>query len=291
LHHCARAGQVSTCKALLRLGADVSAKNKQELTAEELALECGHEEVASLLRRAAEQAAGSGDALRHEDGLGVLEEPPVGVVFAGLRESEPLRRAVNMAAGYNITPPLPVSRSMQAGGSDVADRVADVVRGSLQGTEFILEDVIPDEVAFPVHEGAAGESSALRFCGLLVFEPPGTVSPDAPGHWVALRRRPASSSSSTSCTEGSPSAGESSEYWRLDPVRGPFRLEATELQELLGRYRAWRVVQGPSHLREERAAKLAQAREEALAILRRKAEQQRISPSGAPSPAAAAAAA
>lgn len=251
-------------------------------------MECGHEEVASLLRRAAAPAEASPaaapsssaaahlaqcEALRHEDGLGILEEPPEDIIFAGLRESEPLRRAVNMIAGYNITPPLPVTRSLQAGGAETADRVADVVRGCLQATEFALEDVGEGEVALPADDEE--ESSTLRFCGLLLFEPPGAVSPDAPGHWVALRRH-RRRDHGAGLVAGRPSvaatgAAKDAEYWRLDPVRGPFRLEASELTPLLGRYRAWRMVQGPSHLREERAAKLARAGEEAEAILRRKA--------------------
>lgn len=276
LHHSARIGQVSTCKSLLRLGAGVDVRNEQGALPEDLALAFGHADLAALLRRvraglseeSAEvgAAAASEEAMRHPDGLGVLAEPPAGVVYTGLRESEPLRRAVNMAAGCDVTPPLPVSRSQQEGSTaETADRLADVVRGSLQGTEFMLDEstvaAASEEDIFVEAHGAAPElGGTLVSCGLLLYEAPGEVSADAPGHWAAVRQ----------AQGGGPRAAP--QYWRLDPVRGPFRLDAAELRELVGRYRTWRLVCGPSHLRAERAAKLASAKEEAVTLIRKRGD-------------------
>merc|ERR1719422_907084 len=97
LHHCARAGQASTCKALLRLTMVPDSRNMEGQLPEEVAAAEGHEEVARLLRSARSgKGLVSGEALRHPDGLGIMKEPPEGVVFVGIRESESLRLAVNM---------------------------------------------------------------------------------------------------------------------------------------------------------------------------------------------------
>lgn len=261
LHHCARSGQESACKALLRLTMVPDAKNGQDKLPEELVAEGARAEVTALLRTAREAGQGHQieEALRHPDGLGALQEPPEQVVFVGIREAEVLRHAVNMAAGFDVTPPIPMARSETEGAEARAMRAADVVRGSLQGTEFEVEDVAVEdgERQNPWAVGAKPDQVISLQCrGLLVYEPPGAVSATAPGHFVALRQE-------------DPSVGDGA-IWRLDPVRGPFRMTSQESEELLGRYRAWRVIQGPGHLREERAKKLAMAMEEAAAIQRRK---------------------
>ena len=89
------------------------------------------------LVRPLQDAGGTGGtrfASRHPDGLGVMqaalmhrvmvgpgafesgvrkEPPPEAAVFTGLRHYDCLRQAVNMAAGCQIAPPLPVSREMR----------------------------------------------------------------------------------------------------------------------------------------------------------------------------------
>lgn len=87
--------------------------------------------------------------------------------------------------------------------------------------------------------------------GLLVFEPPGSVTPDATGHWVALRPVQGDASvddaaENTSMFPGVGSAalenGEAKSFLRLDSVRGPFWLTGSELEAFLKRYHVWRVV-------------------------------------------------
>merc|ERR1719210_3081726 len=96
LHHCARSGQASACKALLRLTMVPNAMNADDMLPEDVAAQGKHDVVADLLCRAREAGNGSYvcDALRHADGLGTLQEPPPGVVFTGLQEAESLRSAV-----------------------------------------------------------------------------------------------------------------------------------------------------------------------------------------------------
>jgi len=253
LHHSARVGCRPSCLALLRMGGDPQARNDEELLPEELAVQAGHPELAQLLRAARQAEGPAGDMLLHPDGLGVLAEPPEGVVYVGLKESEPLRRSVNMAAGFRITPPLPIPRHLQEGGDDTVEHIVDTVRGSIQDTEFMLEDMVDNANPLPFD----GEDAQLRHCGLLFYESPGSVSPDSPGHWFAVRRS----------QTGAPDEVEGGECWRLDPIRGPYRLRQGELQELLKRYRSWCLVQGPEHLREERTRKLAKAKDEAYELL------------------------
>merc|ERR1712066_1094179 len=93
------------------------------------------------------------------------------------------RRAVDMAAGFLITQPLPVSRSV-AESKDAADRIVNIARGSLQSTTFDIKDPL-----FGKALGSSPPSGAemwRRFqhdgfilCGLLIYEPPSTVTPDA----------------------------------------------------------------------------------------------------------------
>jgi len=261
LHHCARCGQEASCRALLRLGADPSVKNDEQQLPEEVAAAAGHGDIAAFLQEARGtddlwDAAGQEATLRHPDGLGVLQEPPAGVTFTGLNQAGVMRHAVNMAAGCSVAPPLPMSRAM-LDAQDAAERLINVARGSLQATEFDLEDLKGDCLSTVQSTGdadalweAAGRDGA-DLQGFLFYEPPGVVTQDAPGHWVAVRRVPA------------PGAG----FFRLDPVRGPFRLSDQELKLMLGRYQAWRVVQATRETRLARTAKLGAAREEALALL------------------------
>lgn len=240
LHHAARQGQISTCTALLRLGADPQVKNGDGLTASALADAAGHPEIAALLG-----CEGSALMSTHPDGLGVLAKPPDDIIYTGLDDSQSLRRSLNMAVGYNVASPIPVSKKMH--NDQALDRIINVVRGSLQSTEFDLEEVQINRAILPSVEAVFATGGAdVR--GLLLYEAPGVVTPDAPGHWVAVRR----------CAD---------EVFRLDPVRGPFRLTSPELLALVRRYPTWRVIKGSVQLGEERTAKLAEASQEAQALM------------------------
>eukprot|EP00930_Biecheleria_cincta_P039311 TRINITY_DN27033_c0_g1_i1.p1 TRINITY_DN27033_c0_g1~~TRINITY_DN27033_c0_g1_i1.p1 ORF type:complete len:566 (-),score=76.24 TRINITY_DN27033_c0_g1_i1:375-2072(-) len=257
LHHGAWAGRADSCLALLRLGAETDADNNEGVTPEEIAKNRGHNEVAELIRSARQSAygEGAGPSPRHPDGLGVMAEPPEGVIFVGLQASEILRHSMNMAAGVMVAPPLPISKNMRES-DNAAVKIAGVVRGCIQDTEFDLQDPLPlkgegSQSATDFWKRPLGQdsNSDIEACGLLIYEPPKAVSPDAPGHWVAIRQE------------------SSQSFWRLDPVRGPFRLSASELEELVQRYQAWRVVRGSLELRQQRSSKVQAASQEAEALL------------------------
>lgn len=246
LHHAARHGVLSSCYALLRLGADPTATNGDGISAESLATNAGHSEVAAVL-----SAASLDLPPVHPDGLGVLVEPPDSIIFTGLNESQCLRRALNMAIGYNVVPPLPVSRGMH--NDQVIDRIINVVRGSLQSTEFDLEELqLEGRSGSAIFQACSNRGEGPNLRGLLVYEAPGSVTHDAPGHWVAVRYHVADGAE---------------HFFRLDPVRGPFRLTAHEVTALLTRYPAWRVLQGSAQLADERTARLAAASQEAQALM------------------------
>lgn len=262
LHHGAWAGRADSCLALLRLGAETDADNSEGVTPEEIAKARGHREVAELIRSARQSAygEGAGPSPRHPDGLGVMAEPPEDVIFVGLQASETLRHALNMAAGLMVAPPLPISKTMRES-DNAAVKIAGVVRGCIQDTEFDLQDPLPlkgegSQSAADFWKRPLGQDSHsdVEACGLLIYEPPKTVSPDAPGHWVAIRQEKSGSEFAQS-------------FWRLDPVRGPFRLSASELEQLLQRYQAWRVVRGSLELRQKRSSKVQAASQEAEALL------------------------
>lgn len=257
LFHAARSGQEVACYALLRLGVDATAA-EVPAQPEDLARSAGLESLAESLHQAREQPRqGHVVGALHADGLGLLASPPQGVVFSGLAISGALTRAVNMAAGVHVVAPLPITPSMYKE-SRQANNVVQMIRGSLGSTEFDLEelDVERDGVWAAPNGGKDFET-----CGLLIYETAGQVSADAPGHWVAIRRAPPLERAETE-------SERPSEYFRLDPVRGPFRLSEDELLSLLGRFSAWRTVRGPAALREQRNAKLAQAKNEAQKLMK-----------------------
>jgi len=251
LHHSARAGRMDACRVLLRLGVDPRPWNKEGRLPEELAEGAGHEQIAELLRRGGE----GGDLLRHIDGLGVLAQPPDELPFAGLQETQSLRRALSLSARSHSIPPLPVSREKQQG-AWAADQIIGVVQGCLMATDFILKECAGSA-------DAVAAVSQPRLQGILVHEPPKAVTEDAPGHWVALQWQ-----HQPSC------GGAQTVFWRLDPVRGPFRLTVQEAQQLLERYPSWQVLaRDPTT-----AVGLSREGEEAAELLRKRAGEISTSP-------------
>jgi hypothetical protein len=199
--------------------------------------------------------------LQHPDGCGMLAEPPPTVVFPGLKETDCLRRAVNMAAGYTVVGPVPASRAIQ----EEAEAV-NIVRGSLQDTEFDLVELARGSAAvnpWLCQTKGRKEGMMAELCGLLLYEPAGVVSEDAPGHWFAIRCH---LSVGAGADEGAV-ADYGSGLWRLDPVRGAFRLSHEELAELLTRYRSWFMLRGSAVLRSARLTELAAARSEATSLV------------------------
>lgn len=253
LHHAAAKGQEAVCRALLRLGADVDTRNETGQLAEDSAAQSGHQDVAKLLREARLSNGSNGIEDRisvslaanmlHPDGLGAMMKPPDEVVFVGLSAQQSLRRAVNMAAGCGVCQPIPVTKAMHDANNP--ERISNVVRGSLQDTGYDLEEMDSD-----ISSIGKVSTDGAEVCGLLIYESPGKVSADAPGHWTALRQDTCEAS-----------------WWRLDPVRGPFRLAEGDLQELLKRYQAWRTVRISPELRGERVAKLAATQSEAVSLV------------------------
>lgn len=256
LHHAAWAGRVDVAIALLRLGAETDARNAAGLIPHEVADAQGHQQVAALLLDAKEAADGKGcgPIPQHPDGLGTMSQPPDDVVFTGIRSSDSLRHAVNMSVGYMIAPPFPISQSLKES-PNAAERTAAVVAGALQDTEFDLEDLQEDgkqQAITDLWSHSADKELDVEVCGLLVYESPGQVSADAPGHWFAIRRS----------NSGGPV------YWRLDPLRGSFALSDSEYESLVKRYKIFRFVRGPPHLRVKRTEKLQSTNAEAEALLR-----------------------
>jgi len=261
LHHSARNGHIPTTQTLLRLGADPSLKNGMDWSSEEEAAVGGHKRIVEILQQAGKPEGQEGAPVvgqRHPDGIGIHTEPPESIVFSGLQSAGCLRRTVNMAAGFLIAPPLPVTNSMYDS-VDAGMRIVNVARGSIQSTEFDLEDLVePDQLA-PTSGTGIWESldkiDGASLLGLLLYEAPGAVTPDAPGHWVAVRPMPGAS----------PDV-----FFRLDPVRGPFQISATELAALLGRYSAWRLVRKGANVAAQRTAQLSAAHREAAAVLNKR---------------------
>lgn len=136
--------------------------------------------------------------VRHPDGLGALAEPSAHVPFNGIFPSDSLRHAINHAAGSDVLPRLlqakaetrevPPEGAPEDGAAPAVEPALELVRAALAGTGFELEAAAAPAVSV----GAGGDGWAPRgdgaeVCGLLAFEAPGCVSPDARGHWVALR--------------------------------------------------------------------------------------------------------
>jgi len=278
LHRCARRGEFSACATLLRLGAKPGARNAWQLLPEDLATHEGFHDVASLLRivrlngaalstksvnedvtNAAKAVAG------HPDGLGMLCYPSGGVNYSGPFPTESLRHAVNMAAGQGVlshlqlpqTHPslLPPPEQPRPGSDDAMEAALEHVRVALEGTGFDLEQEPiskgePQEVAMDVDfirevwtvPGDGSDANAMMVKGLLVYETPGKASPDAAGHWFAVRTSSEGSASAAPAGRSDSDAQSSVVGFRLDPVRGPYRLTAPDLAELLRRYRSWRLV-------------------------------------------------
>lgn len=176
--------------------------------------------------------------LRHPDGLGLLAAPPESVPYDGPRPNEILRRAVNFAAGVVVLEQNQLEGQGLPDLSNPLDHPQAVYHTSAPrraGNEFDIEVSIRRArdalarfgLALELAESEATGGSWVDCIGMLLFEAKGSGSEDAPSHWAAVR-----------------SSG--SEFWRLDPVRGSFRMSSQEFAELRCRYNTWRVVRGSS---------------------------------------------
>lgn len=253
LHRCANEGNISSCRTLLRLGANPSAENKWHLRPEDLAAHKGHSMTAALLQATRTKSA-CDPALkamgietgRHPDGLGLLSNLPEGIYYNGPYHSACLRNAVNYACGAVVVGDLDLSGEESSRAQEVATSSVDWkvnfalqrVRLTLKGSNFELERTAhaPD-VMGPRSAAWCSRDDGAEVRGLLLFEAAGSVTPDAPGHWMAIR----------ACSSSHPLGADGAVAFRLDPVRGVYRLSGPELAELLVRYPAWRVVQHRSN--------------------------------------------
>lgn len=241
LHHCVNAGEVEACRTLLRVGADPQRENRWHLRPEDLAVHKGHERITNLLqahRIAVDGSTGQAarmDIRRHADGLGVITCVPEGMYYIGPYHSAALRNAVNYAAGQLVVVDLDLSgpsgeELQQDAMSDAATGIEFAlgrVRAALDGSPFELSEgtVGKDDVQFLLQGDCAYRCDGTVVVGLLVFEPPCAVSPDAPGHWVAVKLWPGIKA-----------------FYRLDTVRGTYRLTDAEFSELTSRYPCWQVL-------------------------------------------------
>jgi len=250
LHRCASGGHELTCRTLLRIGADAGVENKWHLRPEDLAAHQGHLMTAALLQATRTRTALGDPAVkamaleigRHPDGVGLLSNLPDGMFYNGPYHSECLRNAVNYAAGVPIVGDLDLSGANSSELQDVAVSGADWkrefalnrVRLHLKGSNFELEGItIAPGTMGPRGAGWGLHDDGTEVQGLLMFEPAGSVTPDAPGHWMAIRPWPSSKIST---------GADATAFFRLDPVRGVYWLTEAELAELTLRYPAWRLV-------------------------------------------------
>jgi len=261
LHHAAMVGNAQVCSALMRLGSTLDVCNNAGQTPAASARLAGHADAAAVLKGATADLVAPTSCLRHPDGCGILAEPPPSIVFPGLRETGCLQRAVNMAAGCTVVPPVPASRAIQE-----EAEATNIVRGCLQDTEFDLVEMASNNAAvnpWLCQTEGTKEVTVGELCGLLLYEPAGVVSEDAPGHWFAIRCHLSGGAGADEGTVTDYGSG----LWRLDPVRGAFRLSHEELTELMTRYRSWFMLRGSTVLRSARLAELAAARSEATSLV------------------------
>jgi hypothetical protein len=248
LHHCANIGETEACRTLLRLGADPCAENKWHLQPVDLALHKGHAHIATLLqahsRRSRTALATRLEIRRHADGLGVMSMVPEGMYYIGPYHSAALRNAVNYAAGKLVVVEL---ADRARNDEEVAEHHNEPdatqrfqlaigrVHSALEGTDIALErEKLRTEDTLSGDALWGCRSDGASVVGLLVFEPAGSVTPDAPSHWCAIRRGPDKDDQS---------------FYRLDTVRGTYRLTYAELLAMVSRYPAWRVLHRRSDTR------------------------------------------
>jgi len=262
LHKCAMKGQTLACRTLLRIGADPCVENKWHLRPQDLAAHNGNMELMELFRASQLGRASIKrhmdmdlmqaywDVRRHPDGLGLLiGRLPKGIAYFGPYHSATLRNAVNNAAGQDIIADVVLAgesqdelRAASQSGADIgsgAEFALNRARRALQGSGFELETsrVRPEALA----PGASGwtHANGAEVLGLLMFEPAGLVTSDAPGHWFGVRCLPACQ------VEGAGGSQDGFKIFRLDPVRGVFEVDSAEFAELLQRYPAWRLTRQP----------------------------------------------
>ncbi|CAK9047778.1 unnamed protein product, partial [Durusdinium trenchii] len=160
LHHCARTGQKEACCALLRYNVEQSV-NHFGLAPQQLAQQLGHKDVAVILRSHHDPSrldvascAARRRIARHPDGLGHRAMPEDGIDF-DFDSADCLRQAAKMA-GLNLEVPEMTTE---------------------QASRWAAQHLEPRHT-LEMEVGA----------GLLVYERPGQVTPDAKGHWHTLRR-------------------------------------------------------------------------------------------------------
>jgi len=241
LHHCAQSGSPAACYALLRSGVDAATRNKWNLWPEDLAAHEGYSELAQVLRTVrlagSSHPSSSSSWRRHADGLGILDEDSS--FFERRYPSESLRHALNLAAGRTVLRRLQVDRAIQQNATDRQEvepvtAALKLLFGALAGTGVILDEEQLGPGTLPNGADWWKRRDGAEVA-LLVFEPPGKVTPDSPGHWIAVRK--------SSKPDGEEvSAEDPGSFVRLDPVRGAFKLTGKEMRQLLDRYRVWRVT-------------------------------------------------
>mmetsp|Transcript_118145 Transcript_118145/g.229684 ORF Transcript_118145/g.229684 Transcript_118145/m.229684 type:complete len:540 (+) Transcript_118145:51-1670(+) len=298
LHFCARGGKKLACQTLLRLGVDPVKRNRWGLTPEHLAHYSGHGETASLIRGVRQgtfdecRAAG-----RHPDGLGLSTRQKWDV--AGMRSSESLRHATNLAAGCSVVgrsslsaaastagalspsePALPPAAPSDCIATAQPSRLSDAVRTAgphnakeveaalarlrsvLHAKGYTLIGPVPVNLQQSKGSPAEREEQVKRLwtrnkddmevCGLLMYEAPGSVTADAPGHWVAVRHevQTLDVKAHFGHVEKSKSGAlvSKADFVRLDPVRGPFRMTSVEMANLLSRYCVWQLLREAAEL-------------------------------------------
>lgn len=252
LHHCARTGQTAACRALLRMGVDAARRNHWGLAPEHLAAQEGYDETALKLRHGRRGEPGRYHA-RHFDNLGVfplsLDQAAQEGLDIRMHGSESLRHAVNLAVGHGLLGPSSFAMKSQAlnylpKGSREEDwaihHLDEVLRQWGYYLDLISSVATNTGDSFSSWWLHAPENLGPHLRGILLFEPAGAISEDAPGHWIALRWMPLGGCSATDDVD------RKGRFWRLDPVRGPFELADSEAMELLLRYRGWRIIGPPA---------------------------------------------
>lgn len=166
-------------------------RNHFGLAPEQLASQATHAET-SMFLRAARKGELDSTIFQHPDGLGSVPECAkalVSMLYAnGLQPSESLRHAVNLAFGAEVLD----AEALRTEAEKAASNSSSSQQGQMNETAAVaLVHNVLSRQGYGVE--VADGSTQDRHQGptsFLVYEPPGRVSPDAPGHWVAMRWLP-----------------------------------------------------------------------------------------------------